>query len=302
MKHALTPYHGWILLDKPLGLSSQQAVTKVRNLFGRAKGGHAGTLDPLATGLLPIALGEATKLIPYIMDKDKVYEFSIRWGEQRSTDDAEGDILQTSSKLPTKAEVLSILPQFTGLLHQIPPLYSAIKVEGKRAYDLARKGKKVSLKARPVTIYTLELQEILSPHEARFEVACSKGTYVRSLARDLAHALGTCGYISTLRRTKVGPFREKNAVTLTKLLEFQGKSGIERVVNPVDTVLDDIPVVTLNEKEMERLRHGQRLPFLEVPVSVSIGDILVCKDSNHKIGALAQWKEGVLHPKRVFNF
>ncbi len=301
MKHTPTPYHGWVLLDKPLTFSSQQAVTKVRHLFGRAKAGHAGTLDPLATGLLPIALGEATKLIPYIMDKDKTYEFTITWGEERTTDDAEGDILKTSDKRPTKTEILKILPQFTGPIEQIPPIYSAIKVEGRRSYDLARKGKDVPLKARPVTIHTLTLLEA-SASEVQFEVACSKGTYVRSLARDLAHALGTVGYISALRRTKVGPFLEKNAVTLTKLLEFQGKSGIERCVNPVDTVLDDIPVVTLNTKEMERLRLGQRLPFPEVPVGVSMGDILVCYDSNGQIGALSQWKEGVLHPKRVFNF
>jgi tRNA pseudouridine55 synthase len=301
MKHTLT-YHGWILLDKPLGLSSQQAVTKVRHLFNRAKAGHAGTLDPLATGLLPIALGEATKLIPYIMDRDKTYEFTVTWGEERTTDDAEGDILTTSDKCPAHEGILRVLPQFRGDIYQIPPIYSAIKVEGRRSYDLARKGEKVPLKPRPVTIHSLTFLETPSPSEARFEVTCSKGTYVRSLARDLAHALDTVGYISALRRTKVGPFLEKNAVTLTKLLEFQGKSGIERCVIPVDTVLDDIPVVTLNAKEMERLRLGQRLPFPEVPVGVSMGDILVCKDSNGQIGALSRWKEGVLHPKRVFNF
>ena len=301
MKHTPTPYHGWVLLDKPLTLSSQQAVTKVRHLFGRAKAGHAGTLDPLATGLLPIALGEATKLISYIMDKDKTYEFTITWGEERTTDDAEGDILKTSDKRPTESEILQALPQFVGSIQQIPPIYSAIKVGGRRSYDLARKGEDVPLKARTVTLHTLTLLEA-SASEAQFEVTCSKGTYVRSLARDLAHTLGTVGYISALRRTKVGPFLEKNAVTLTKLLEFQGKSGIERCVNPVDTVLDDIPVVTLTIKEMERLRLGQRLPFPEVPFGVSAGDILVCYDSNGQIGALSQWKEGVLHPKRVFNF
>jgi tRNA pseudouridine55 synthase len=302
MKHTPTPYHGWVLLDKPLSLSSQQAVTKVRHLFSRAKAGHAGTLDPLATGLLPIALGEATKLIPYIMDRDKTYEFTVTWGEERTTDDAEGTILKTSNNRPTQEEIVAILPQFIGHIQQIPPIYSAIKVEGRRSYDLARKGEEVSLKARTVTIHTLTLLETPSTSEARFEIACSKGTYVRSLARDLAHALGTVGYISALRRTQVGPFLEKNAVTLTKLLEFQGKSGIERHVNPVDTVLDDILVVTLTIEEMERLRLGQRLPFPEVPFGVSAGDILVCYDSNGQIGALSQWKEGVLHPKRVFNF
>jgi tRNA pseudouridine55 synthase len=301
MKHTPTPYHGWILLDKPLGFSSQQAVTKVRNIFNRAKAGHGGTLDPLATGLLPIALGEVTKLISYIMDKDKTYEFTVTWGEERATDDAEGIIVKTSDNRPTQEEIVAILPQFIGQIQQIPPIYSAIKVEGRRSYDLARKGEEVPLKSRTVTIYTLVLLET-SSSEARLEVTCSKGTYVRSLARDLAHALGTVGYISTLRRTKVGPFLEKNAVTLTKLLEFQGKSGIEGCVIPVDAVLDDIPVVTLNTKEMDRLRLGQRLPFLEVPVGVSMGDILVCKDSKGQIGALSQWKEGVLHPKRVFNF
>jgi tRNA pseudouridine55 synthase len=202
--------HGWLALDKPLGLTSTQALGRARRLLGGKKAGHGGTLDPLATGILPLAFGEATKLIPYVMDGDKEYEFTVRWGEARATDDAEGEVVATSDLRPTEAQIRAALPAFTGVIWQKPPSFSAIKVQGERAYDLARAGEAVDLAAREVLVKKIELIEIIDENSASFRASSGKGMYVRSLARDLAVNLGTCGYVSALRRIKVGPFTQEN--------------------------------------------------------------------------------------------
>jgi tRNA pseudouridine55 synthase len=250
---------GWINLDKPYDLTSTHAVSRVRRIFNAQKAGHAGTLDPLATGILPIALGEATKTIPFAQDARKTYSFIVRWGEERTTDDAEGEISATSDVRPNEAAIRAILPRFTGLITQVPPKFSAIKVGGERAYDLARAGEEVVLESREAMINSLELLEVL-PDSARFICDCGKGTYMRSLARDMARALGSVGHIADLRREAVGPFNCQNAISLAKLEE-----NLHSALLPVETVLDDIPALALNEREAARLKNGQTLSFIARP-------------------------------------
>ncbi|GJL84660.1 MAG: tRNA pseudouridine synthase B [Micavibrio sp.] len=252
---------GWINLDKPPGMTSTQAVGKVRRIMNAQKVGHAGTLDPLATGILPIALGEATKTVPFAQDRIKTYVFTVQWGEQRDTDDGEGDVIETSGTRPTKEQIESILEKYTGNIEQTPPKFSAIKIDGKRAYDLARAGEDVELKSRIVYIESLQLTDVRDD-EADFEVICGKGTYIRSLARDMALDLGTCGYIKALRRTKVGPFDEKNAISLDKLEELDDIAG---ALLPLETALDDIPALAIKEAEMAKLKNGQALSFIAKP-------------------------------------
>lgn len=256
--------NGWINLDKPEGLGSTQAVGKVRRLFDAQKVGHGGTLDPLATGILPIALGEATKTIPYCQDHIKIYSFTARWGEQRDTDDAEGAVIATSPVRPSEAETQAILPRFTGEISQIPPKFSAIKVDGARAYDLARDGEDVELTARTVYIESIEIIEFNSD-APRFRVVCGKGTYIRSLVRDMAQALGTVGHIRNLRREAVGPLTQKTAISLEKLEELADSARLEEALLPVETVLADIPALALNTQEAARLKNGQALTFIARP-------------------------------------
>lgn len=255
---------GWINLDKPVGISSNDALTVIKRAMNFPKIGHAGTLDPLASGVLPIALGEATKLVPYMMDDDKTYIFTITWGEQRNTDDAEGEIIATSDLRPSEEQIKAALPYFTGTIDQIPPAFSAIKVEGKRAYDLARAGEEVDLKPRPVEIYELELSET-TPDTATFRCVCGKGTYVRSIARDLAEKLGTKGYVSRLIRDSVGPFFGKSAISLDFFRETSDKATLESIVLPVEAVLDDVPVVPLTDSEATRVGNGNKITFIARP-------------------------------------
>ena len=263
--------NGWVNLDKPVGMTSTQAVGKVRRILNAQKAGHAGTLDPLASGILPIALGEATKTVPYAQDRSKTYEFSVTWGQQRDTDDSEGDVIARSAIRPDQAAIEGILDSFTGEIEQIPPRFSAIKIDGARAYDLARAGEDVVLKPRIVFIDSLELQSA-TPNEARFVVRCGKGTYVRSLARDMAQALGTCGYVSALRRTQVGGFTEKNAISLEKLEEISNSAASEggwpsdvEGLLPLQTALDDIPALALKADETAPLRNGQEIGLVSRP-------------------------------------
>lgn len=261
--------HGWIILDKPLGLSSSQAVGAIKRIlrqndYGRPKIGHGGTLDPLATGVLPIALGEATKLTGRMLDADKGYDFTITFGAETDTLDAEGKVIETSPIRPAAADVLAILSRFTGPIEQMPPVYSALKVDGRRAYDLARAGQEVTLKARNVVIHSLALCQ---PDEAAgrlldtatFSVLSSKGTYVRSLARDIARSLGTLGYVTMLRRTKAGPFTLDNAIPLDKLEQLGQCRALEQVILPLMAGLDDIPALALTPDQARRLRMGQQL-------------------------------------------
>jgi tRNA pseudouridine55 synthase len=249
--------HGWIPLDKPQGMTSTQAVSRIKRLFDAQKAGHAGTLDPLATGLLPIALGEATKTVPFLMDSEKAYRFVIRWGEERATDDAEGVVIATSDHRPAPAEIERALPRFVGEIQQVPPRFSAIKIDGERAYDIAREGGEVELEARTVEIYEARLLACPDEDHAELEILCGKGTYVRSLARDLAQMLGTAGHVASLRRTQVGPFGEEDAIAL-ELLEGLCESArhLERLY-PVETVLDDIPALAVTGVEAQRLRQGR---------------------------------------------
>lgn len=288
------PINGWLNLDKPQGLTSTQAIGRVRRLTQAAKLGHGGTLDPLATGVLPIALGEATKTLPYVVDSEKAYEFTVAWGEERDTDDAEGEVVAQSDQRPDKAAIEAMLPRFTGVIEQVPPAFSAIKVDGKRAYDLSRRGEAVELAPREVEIHSLELLAA-EPEQARFAMTCGKGTYVRSLARDLARALGTRGHVTELRRTRVGPFHAAAAISLDMLEDMVHSAPPEKILLPVETALDGIPALAVTGGEAKRLQSGQ---VLHVPsrksgvVRVMVDDALV---------ALAAIEHGELRPLRVFN-
>lgn len=288
------PIHGWLVLDKPLGLSSNQALGKARRLFNAAKAGHGGTLDPLASGVLPVAFGEATKLVSYAMDGSKTYAFDITWGAQTSTDDAEGETVAESDLRPTADAIEQVLPQFTGTIEQTPPAYSAIKVDGERAYKLARAGEEVDLPSRDVEIYGLRLTGS-SDDTASLEVDCGKGTYVRSLARDIALALGTVGHVSALRRTRVGPFTEKDAFSLDKLELLSHSAPLENALLPLETPLDDIPEVAVMDSVAKRLRTGQAIHLPQ------LGEGVVLITTAGKPVALGWLEEGELRPKRVFN-
>lgn len=301
------PVHGWLNLDKPQGLTSTQALGRVRRILNAQKLGHAGTLDPLATGILPIALGEATKTIPYAQDADKVYSFTVQWGEARDTDDCEGDVIGTSDKRPTRAEIEALIPRFIGDIEQTPPRFSAIKIDGQRAYDLARKGEEVEIKSRTVSVYELALLDVTAD-SATFELECGKGTYVRAIARDMGQILGCLGHVTALRRLAVGGFTEDNAISLDVFEKMMQSATPDQVLLPVETVLDDIPALAMTDAEISRIRQGQTLKFLSRPdydhLSVAgVDDMtyLVLAVGDNKPLALLQ-KNGIeLHPIKVFN-
>ena len=289
---------GWVILDKPVGLGSTQAVGKVRRLFGAQKAGHGGTLDPLACGVLPIALGEATKTVPFVMDGAKEYRFTLRFGEARSTEDAEGEVIETSDVRPSDAEIRAALRAFIGTIEQVPPAFSALKIDGKRAYDLARAGVAVDLKSRKVVIDRLELLGRPDAEHADFVVACGKGTYIRSLGRDLARAVGTVGHLSFLRRTAAGPFREDRAISLSKLEALGHNSRLLGALAPVSTALDDIPALALTEAQASRLRQGQRLTSTQdAPTSGT----LYRAEQDGRLVALLEFDGVSFKPVRVFN-
>ena len=292
------PVHGWVVLDKPYALGSTSAVGKVRWLFKAQKAGHAGTLDPLATGILPIALGEATKTVPFMMDAKKGYEFTLKFGENTDTWDVEGEVTDTSDLRPSKDDILAALPQFIGDIEQIPPRFSAIKVDGKRSYDLARSGEVVALKARHVRVDSFELLSY-DGQAASFAVACGKGTYIRSLARDLAAELGTCGHVSVLRRTRVGPFTLEGSFSLDALEQLCHRGGVSGALRPVETALDDIPVLAITEQEAIELKHG-RAVSLTYPNICDDAETLLAMWEDKAI-ALCTAQAGLLKPKRVFN-
>ena len=289
---------GWVVLDKPLGLGSTQAVGRVRRLFGAQKAGHGGTLDPLATGVLPIALGEATKTVPFVMDGRKEYRFTLRFGEARSTEDAEGEVTATSPVRPADDAIRSALVRFTGEIEQMPPAYSALKIGGQRAYDLARAGETVVLTPRRVRIDRLELLSRLDADHADFVVGCGKGTYIRSLGRDLALALGTVGHLAALRRTVAGPFREEAAISLSKLEALGHIPPLLGALAPVTTALDDIPALALADAQADRLRQGQ--PVLLTRDAPPPGT-LVRAEAGSKLVALVRSDGKSLQPVRVFN-
>lgn len=263
MKHKGNPIHGWLALDKPAGMTSTQALGRARRILGAGKAGHGGTLDPLATGILPLAFGEATKTVAYVMDAAKRYRFTIRWGQQTSTDDGEGEVMASGDVRPAREQILVALPAFIGEITQTPPAFSAIKVGGQRAYDLAREGEAVELTPRQVRVDEFTLVDMPDADHAVFEVACGKGTYIRSLARDLALKLGTVGHVSALRRLKVGRFLESTAITLDSLEQKVQNTAPSGLLLPITTALDDIPALAVTEEEAQRLRLGQTVSLLQ---------------------------------------
>jgi tRNA pseudouridine55 synthase len=296
--------HGWVVLDKPVGMTSTHAVSVIKRLFAAKRAGHAGTLDPLASGCLPIALGEATKTVPFVQDSRKLYRFTIQWGEERDTDDSEGRVVQSSEKRPTADEIRAVLPAYTGSIEQVPPQYSAIKIEGERAYDLARDGQTVELKARAVDIGRLELVEVPDADHAVLEAECGKGTYVRSLARDIGRTIGCLGHVSALRRVSVGSFTEETMILLEDLEALchraaAGEGSLADALMPVETALDDIPALAVDGSDAARLQRGQAVllrgrdaPNFRGPVYVTVKGRLL---------ALAEMDRGEIVPKRVFN-
>ncbi len=302
--------NGWINVYKPYDMGSTDVVNKVRRFFNAKKAGHAGTLDPLAEGILPIALGEATKTIPYIQDRHKIYIFEVSWGEQRSTDDMEGEIIKTSPSRPDIKDIEKILLEYTGEIEQTPPKYSAIKINGERAYDMAREGKEVKIKSRKIFIEELKIIEH-SNDKTTFEIVCGKGTYVRSLARDFGIQLGCYGYVSYLERVAVGSFTTKNAILLDKLLEMDNIAAFEEILLPVETSLDDILELAITEEEASRLKNGQALRF------VSKHDVTRLEQSgfdfkadyeeeclticNNKPIGIAHINKTIIKPVKIFN-
>jgi len=304
-KASAAPIHGWVILDKPLGLTSARAVAAVKRAFGAAKAGHAGTLDPLATGVLPIALGEATKTVPFVVDGTKLYRFTVAWGEARATDDAEGQVVATSARRPSETEIGAVLPRFVGTISQRPPDFSAIKVAGMRAYALARAGSATGLAARPVEVRRLDLVAIPDSDHAIFEAEVGPGTYVRSLARDLGETLETRAFVADLRRLAVGRFTLKQAISLDNLTALGHSPAASGHLLPLETALDDIPALALTEDQAKALRCGQAVTPLRPQDRASLSQIgngaTVCATLGGKLVALAEVAAGGIRPLRVLN-
>jgi len=293
--------NGWLVLDKPEGLTSTKAVGRVRWLYDAVKAGHAGTLDPLATGILPIAFGEATKTVPFAVDGAKAYRFTVRFGAETDTDDAEGKVIGTSDRRPTSEEIEAALPQFTGEISQVPPRYSALKVEGVRAYDLARDEEDFELAPRSVTIDRLELLERPDPDHCVLETECGKGTYVRALARDLGRALDCLGHVSALRRTRVGAFTEADAVTLEEVeaAAAESRDAALALLRPVETALQDLPALNLSSSDAARLRQGQPVLLRGRDAPIITGPVYAV--SKGALVALGEVAQGEFRPRRIFN-
>ncbi|HEU5047955.1 MAG TPA: tRNA pseudouridine(55) synthase TruB [Rickettsiales bacterium] len=285
--------HGFLVLDKPYGISSAKAVSDVKRLLKCAKIGHGGTLDPLASGILPLAIGEATKAFDYVASATKQYRFTTTFGEERTTGDAEGEATATCDYIPMRATLEAVLPAFTGTIMQTPPVYSALNVGGKRAYELARQGQEVQLEARPIEIHQLELVSF-ADRTATFGVTCGKGTYIRSLAQDIARKCNSLGYVSMLRRTSVGKFTENMAISLDNLREVVHNAAPLEAWLSIELALDDIPAINLDANETVALRHGKQLR-MDKPDGTYMGL------HQGKIVALAEVKNATLRSKRIFN-
>jgi tRNA pseudouridine55 synthase len=286
--------HGWVVLDKPAGMNSTHAVSRLKRIFNAKKAGHAGTLDPLATGILPIAFGEATKTVPFVQVGEKAYRFTVRWGIETDTDDADGRIVEQSELRPAAAEILALLPGFIGTVQQLPPSYSAIKINGERAYDLARDGGAPALSPRLVTIHALDLLSA-ERDEAIFEARCGKGTYVRAIARDLGRSLGCYGHVSALRRTRVGPFYETDAVLLPDLDDEDIRA---RALCRIEAGLMEVPRVVVDSGGAARLRRGQPVLLRGHDAPLDGSAYAACGGVVVAIGAV---EKGELIPGRVFN-
>jgi tRNA pseudouridine55 synthase len=298
------PLDGWLIVDKPPGLTSTDVVNRVRRTFDAQKAGHGGTLDPLATGVLPVAFGAATKTVPYVMDGTKLYRFILRFGEARDTDDADGKVVATSAIRPTDEQIRAALEEFRGDIMQTPPTFSAVKVAGERAYDMARDGRPPALEPRPARVDSFELIERPDPDTALFEVASGKGVYMRSLARDLAIACGTFGHIAALRRLRVGPFGETQAIPLDKLRATDDTAPASPdLLLPIATALADIPALALTEAEAGGLRHGQAISLVtlmgRIPCSADPAGGLVRAMAGGRVIGLARLEDGWMKPERM---
>lgn len=300
--------NGWIIVDKPVSVTSTQVVNLLRRGLDAKKCGHAGTLDPLASGVLPIAFGEATKIIPLVMEGSKAYEFTVRWGEERSTDDAEGAVTGRSSHRPQEADIRAITSIFTGRIEQSPPKFSALKINGKRAYALARAGVNLELEARPVVIHKLDLISTPCVESATFRVLCGKGTYIRSLGRDIARQLGTLGYVSELHRTQTGPFDKTHTISLDNFCSLVHIAAAFDCLLPIEAALDDIPALFLSFSQAERIRHGGSVPLSEVKQNTPLeidrnggAEDVVCAMTNGRLLALTRIRNGLVCPFRVLN-
>lgn len=286
--------NGWVILDKPVGMTSTHAVARLKRIFNGKKAGHAGTLDPLASGILPVAFGEATKTVPFVQDGEKAYRFTVRWGAETNTDDSDGTVTRQSDLRPSPSDISKLLPKFTGVISQQPPAFSAIKVDGERAYDLARAGEEVDLAARPVTIHALDLVAATA-EEAVLEARCSKGTYVRAIARDLGRELQCFGHVTALRRTRVGPFTEAQAVSLAELMEA---ADAPLALQCVEAGLTEMLRIAVDRDSAARLRRGQAVLLrgqdapLQGPAYAACGGVVIA------VGAI---EKGELVPGRVFN-
>ena len=298
------PIDGWLIIDKPPGLTSTDVVTRVKRIFDAQKCGHGGTLDPLATGLLPLAFGAATKTVPFVMDGTKVYHFTLRLGEARDSDDADGAVTQTSEVRPTDEQLRAALPRFRGEIMQVPPAFSAIKVAGERAYDMARDGRPPVLEPRPARVDRFDLIDRPDADHAVFEVASGKGVYMRSLARDLALACGTVGHVAALRRLRVGPFTEAQAISLDKLREPADTAPASPdLLLPVATALADIPALALTPAEAAGLSHGQAFSLValmgRIPGSADPDGGLVRAMAGGRVVGLCRLEDGLLKPERM---
>ncbi len=292
------PISGWVVLNKPYDFTSTQAVGKVRWLFSAAKAGHAGTLDPLATGILPIALGEATKAVPQVQDGTKVYRFSIVWGSATNTDDREGEVIATSDVRPDREALEAVLPRFTGAIMQRPPIFSALKIDGERAYDLARAGEVVELAERPVDIDELVIVEH-GTDATVLEVTCGKGTYVRSLARDIAEVLGTRGHVGSLHRAAVGPFSDEDSVTIEELEAAEAGEARDALLQPVSAGLVDLPEIRLDAGQAGAVSHGNAILLTGAMAPAQLDECWV--SFKGKVLATGSVEFGQFQPKRVFN-
>ncbi len=285
---------GWVVLDKPVGMTSTHAVSRLKRIYNAQKAGHAGTLDPLASGILPVAFGEATKTVPFVQDGEKAYLFTVRWGAETDTDDSDGQITRTSEARPTAAQIHALLPQFLGDILQTPPQYSAIKIGGERAYDLARDGETVELKPRPVTIHRLDILR-MEGGETQLVMECGKGAYVRAIARDLGRLLGCYGHVTALRRTRVGPFYEEDSFTLE---EIESEGGAAEALLSVEAGLTELPCVIVDRNTAARLRRGGSviLRGRDAPA----GGVVYAACGGVPV-AFGEVREGAMEPKRVFN-
>ncbi|AJD39517.1 tRNA pseudouridine(55) synthase TruB [Rhizobium sp. SEMIA 4085] len=299
------PVSGWLILDKPIDFGSTEAVSKIKWLFKAQKCGHAGTLDPLASGMLPIALGDATKTVPYVMDGRKIYEFKVTWGEERATDDLEGEVTRSSNQRPTEEQIRNLLPKYTGVISQVPPQFSAIKIAGERAYDLARDGETVEIPSREVEIFRLTLLACPDENTAHFEVECGKGTYVRALARDFGRELGCYGHISGLRRTFVAPFGEDSMVPLASLVALETLEDMDERLAALDALLIDtsealssLPHLAVNDDQAHRLRMGN--PILVRGRDAPVAESEAYATARGKLIAIGEIGQGEFRPKRVF--